>query len=225
MTERWQEYFKEEGSKYHGILEFAADHWNYNSPLYLKIKRLVKPPARIMDVGCGLGFSAIYLQECGYEVVGIDNDAAIVKQARGNAKKFGSGAAFEQCDAFDLSRYHDRFDLVYSSGFVEHYDRAVTIRFLREQSECARFVLAVIPTRYTKYSSGVTDERTYTGSQLCRIVEEAGLKIVDRFGYGDVFSPFHSLIRCILPYGLYHVLRNRFSYAMDVGCVGMRGGR
>ena len=114
MTERWVEYFVREKRKYHSIMEYAVEHWSYNASLYRKIKKLIPPPARILEVGCGIGFSSIYLSECGYQVVGIDNDDKIINEAKRIGEYLKSKVKFKQGDAFDLSDYYRCFDLVFS---------------------------------------------------------------------------------------------------------------
>jgi len=222
MTKRWQEYFQRQEYKHHSVLDFAINHWNYNGPLYFRIKRLMQPPARILDVGCGFGYSDIYFQERGYEVIGIDNDANIVEEARKNAQYFRSNVKFEQTDAFELSKYYNKFDLVYSVGVVEHFDKKTTVALLKEQARCAKYVICVIPTKYTKHAAKITDERIYTISQLCRIFKDAGLEVMDKFGYGNIVSPVHNWLHRLLPHGLYRILQNNFSYAMGIGCIGKK---
>ncbi len=46
---------------------------------------LVEPPARVLDAGCGTGRVAIRLAELGYDVVGVDLDAAMLAMAREEA--------------------------------------------------------------------------------------------------------------------------------------------
>jgi len=43
---------------------------------------LVPAPARVLDAGCGTGRIAVRLDELGYDVVGVDVDAAMLDQAR-----------------------------------------------------------------------------------------------------------------------------------------------
>lgn len=222
MTERWQDYFTQASSDYHSLLAYAADHWNYHHELYFNIGKVVKAGAKVLEVGCGLGFSTIYLQESGYKVTGIDNDTEIVEQARLNAGHFHSNARFEQADAFRLSKYHDQFDLVYSVGVVEHFDHVVTVDLLKEQAKCAEYVVAVIPTKYTKYTAVITDERIYTLRGLRALFADAGMEPVGQFGYGNVISPFHNKLRKIIPCGLYGFLQYNRSYAMEIACIGRK---
>jgi SAM-dependent methyltransferase len=44
--------------------------------------RLVPPPARVLDAGCGTGRIAVRLDELGYDVVGVDVDATMLDHAR-----------------------------------------------------------------------------------------------------------------------------------------------
>ncbi|WP_431797709.1 class I SAM-dependent methyltransferase [Microbacterium kunmingense] len=77
---------------------------------------LSRPGARVVDVGCGAGWSAIALARefPGLEVVGIDIDAPSIEMARRNAAEAGSGIAqrvrFEHDDAANLAA-HGPFDV------------------------------------------------------------------------------------------------------------------
>jgi SAM-dependent methyltransferase len=224
MTERWQEYFAAEETRFRSPLDYAVTHWNFHAPLYHYLRQFTPAGGQILDIGCGPGYSDIYLQSAGYSVVGIDNDAAIVDKANANAELFRSDVRFEVGDAFDLKPYYASFDTCYSIGVIEHFDRDVTVQLLREQAKCARRIVAVIPTKYVKYTAGHTDERLYTIRQLASIFEEAGLGVVARFGYGDLPVGIHIWIKRLLPYGVYRLLQNRWTYAPGIACVGTRNG-
>jgi len=223
MSKRWVEYFGKT-VKDKNLLEYAVDHWNYNAQLYYQIKKAVSPPACILEVGCGYGLSSIYLQECGYNVTAVDNDMEIVKLAKKSAETLNSDLTIEQADAFDLHRYYGVFDLCFSVGVIEHFPRETTIKLLREQKQCARYVIAVIPSKYTKYTGKITDERIYDRSRLKQILKAAGLVGISAFGYGDIPAKLHTLIRYCLPFGAYRVLQNYFSYSGSLGCTGKSEG-
>jgi SAM-dependent methyltransferase len=59
------------GEDVHGEAAFVAD--------------LVEPPARVLDAGCGTGRVAIRLAGLGYDVVGVDIDAAMLREAQAEA--------------------------------------------------------------------------------------------------------------------------------------------
>jgi SAM-dependent methyltransferase len=222
LATRWQEYFERSYGSHSGILETAVTHWTYNSPLYHHLLRLAPPGARLLDVGCGYGFSDIYLAACGRKVTGIDYDAGVVERAVETGSFFQSTATFELGDAFDLAKHHDSFDLAYSVGVVEHFDRDVTVRLIAEQAKCAPLVATLIPTKYIKYSEGLSDERLYSPRGLAAMVRDAGLQVVGSFGYGDIAVGWHNWVKRLLTYGAFRLLQNRFGYAMGIVCIGRR---
>src|SRR5438046_1453174 len=56
----------------------------------------VRPPARILDAGCGTGNYARALARRGYRVVGVDRSARLLADAR--AKGAGAGLVFVRAD-------------------------------------------------------------------------------------------------------------------------------
>ncbi len=105
---------------------------------------------------------------------------------------------------------------------MEHFDREVTIQLLLEQARCAPRVLIQIPTRYTALTGEITDERIYTIGELKRIVQEAGLKVVTAFGYGDVtVTPAQIWLRRFLPHMVWRWLQNH-GYAYSIAVLGER---
>jgi len=148
----------------------------------------------------------------------VDAEPSLVELARELSQRLSVPAIFELGDAFNLEQYHGKFDLVFSCGVLEHFDREVTVQLLQEQARCAPLVLIQIPTRYTAYTGEITDERIYSIEELKRIVEDAGLSMAGAFGYGDITARrFHIWSRRILPRGVWRWLQNRgFGYAMAV---------
>lgn len=218
MTERWKKYFDTHGAFDPQWLGSAVAHWGFHETLYGMIGRHCPAPARLLDVGSGPGWSDFYLSSLGYSVTGIDNEPSLVEHATWQAQRLGISARFEVADAFDLSAYHGQFDLVFSCGVLEHFDRDVTVQLLREQACCARKVLIQIPTKYTAYTGAVTDERIYSIRELARIVEDAGLRVEARFGYGDLgATPYQAMLRRILPRAVWRWAQNiGFAYSIAV---------
>ncbi len=54
--------------------------------------------ARLLDIGCGSGWTSLFLAEAGYEVVGYDLVPANIELARRRAERWGSTAQFEVAD-------------------------------------------------------------------------------------------------------------------------------
>lgn len=222
MTDRWLTYFNRQGIQDASWLKAAVTHWCFHEILYGIIKRYCPAPARILDVGCGPGWSDLYLSAMGYEVLGVDNEPRLVDAAIDLKTRLGAAAQFEVGDAFDLSPHHGRFDLAYSCGVLEHFDRDVTVKLLQEQARCARYVLIQIPTKYTALTGEITDERIYTISELKRIVQDSGLKVVTAFGYGDITVTRSQIwFRRLLPRMVWRWLQDR-GYAYSIAVLGER---
>src|SRR5437773_6545987 len=126
MTARWREYIEKGIRDAGGPVPFALAQWNFLLPIFATITGTVPRGSRLLDVGCGAGIFTALLAHHGYGVVGIDQDPDIVSLAREMADFFRSPARIEQDSAADLTPYHRAFDLVYSLGVVEHFDRDVT---------------------------------------------------------------------------------------------------
>ncbi|WP_244930911.1 class I SAM-dependent methyltransferase [Nocardioides sp. W7] len=77
------------------------------------VTRLVAPPARVLDAGCGTGRIAVHLDELGYDVVGVDVDASMLAVAR----RAAPGLRWEEADlaSFDLG---ETFELVLLAGNI-----------------------------------------------------------------------------------------------------------
>lgn len=93
--------------------------------------RTAEPPARVLDVGCGVGWSSIALAR-GYpsaSVDGVDSDAASIEEARANAAAAGVGdrVRFSCRDAAD-HRPAGSYDL--ATAFECVHDMADPVRVL-----------------------------------------------------------------------------------------------
>jgi SAM-dependent methyltransferase len=186
------------------------------------IDRHCAPPARLLDVGSGPGWFDFYLAARGYDVTGIDNEPSLVELATLRAERLNIPAHFEVADAFDLSNFYGKYDLVFSNGVLEHFDRDVTVKLLQEQKKCAPKVLIQIPTKHTAQSDGISDERIYTINELARIVEDAGMRVESKFGYGDLASTrTNLLLRRAMPRAVWRWLQNRV-YAYCIAVVGAK---
>lgn len=113
-------------------------------PIY---KRFLKRGGKILDVGCGLGCTAIPLSILKYNVTGIDNDNKVVDCARENAKKFGRAVRIIYGNIFDLKKMFrkDSFDACISGGVLEHFPKKDIIKLLKKQLFVAPIVVSAVP--------------------------------------------------------------------------------
>ena len=63
----------------------------------------VTPGARLLDVGCGNGWTSLFLAEAGYDVLGVDLVPANVELAQARAQRWGSSARFAVGDMETLA--------------------------------------------------------------------------------------------------------------------------
>ncbi len=92
------------------------------------VNATLAPPARVLDAGCGTGRIAMRLHEQGYDVVGVDVDAAMLGEAREQAP----GLDWREADlaTMDLG---ERFDLVLLAGNVIPLLEPATLRAVAER--------------------------------------------------------------------------------------------
>jgi SAM-dependent methyltransferase len=74
----------------------------------------IEPGARVLDVACGAGQTAIPLSRAGAKVTGIDIATNLIEQARARAKSENLDARFEEGDAEMLPFEDGSFDIVLS---------------------------------------------------------------------------------------------------------------
>jgi len=82
----------------------------------------IEPGASGLDVGCGTGWTTLFLVESGYEAVGVDLSEESLAIARERARRWQVGAEFVQgdFDTFDIGR---QFDFALSFDALHHSNR------------------------------------------------------------------------------------------------------
>ncbi len=89
---------------------WGAECWLQWAAVTEMLHRLaIAAPARVLDVGCGPGWTTAFLAEAGYEATGVDLVPANVEVARERAARWGLEATFECADmeALHLGREFD----------------------------------------------------------------------------------------------------------------------
>jgi SAM-dependent methyltransferase len=119
-----QEYAREEPGEGPGeASEFAVE-----------VSKLLGGPARVLELGCGLGDDAAHFASLGHQVLAFDLSETAVKRARTRHIDLGHSLSFE---AQDISRPFDAlparsFDLVYARLSLHYFTDAVTRSIFRE---------------------------------------------------------------------------------------------
>ncbi|HET6482851.1 MAG TPA: methyltransferase domain-containing protein [Actinoplanes sp.] len=97
--------------------ERSPELYDNTLSIYLDMIRGAAPYARrILDLGCGTGRLTAMLAERGYDVVGLDSSAGMLRVAEGR----GSSATFVQADILDLPDLGS-FDVILTTGQPFNY--------------------------------------------------------------------------------------------------------
>lgn len=112
------------------------------------VKLLPPPPARVLDVACGLGRHAVRLAHPGFQVVGIDTSPSFLATARASAAESPADVEFVESDMRDLC-FHQEFDAAVSlftswGYFDDGTNQRVLDRIARSLRSEGRFVIDLI---------------------------------------------------------------------------------
>ena len=221
---RWDDYTLRHANP-HDWAAWLGDSWAFHLPVLARIVSLAAPGARILEVGTGGAQSLLWLAARGYECVGVDYRDDVVRAARQNADRLGLQVVVERGDAFDLAAYRG-FDVAFSLGMIEHWERADSVRALREQGDAANHVIAVIPTLNTRFTGEITDERFYSPRELRAMCADAGLEHVRSFAYGVAPTQAARLASLALPHAAFRLMQNTTAWtAMGHAAVGSPAAR
>lgn len=75
-------------------------------------------PGTALDIGCGEGYSSIYLAKQGFEVTGIDFSETAISRAKKNAERAGAKCRFIKSDAIGLNGLDSQFDFIFEWGLL-----------------------------------------------------------------------------------------------------------
>ena len=100
VTSRTAEFMANEASKPFGWDPAHFVEWATVGAILRSIG--VPAGARVIDVGCGSGWTSLFLAEAGYAVTGYDLVPANVELCRARARRWGSTAVFAEADMEEL---------------------------------------------------------------------------------------------------------------------------
>jgi len=196
-----------------GFSKVLYDLWVSSNPVYNMIYKKFPPPQNILEVGSGFGISTALLSLLGYKVTAIDINPTMIEHTLYTVEHYGNkeNVTVSKNDAFNLSAYYKYFNIVFSSGVLEHFIWNDVVTLLKEQAKTAPYIISVIPTRH--HLKGDDCNRRiypYTIRNFKKICKEAGLSIDLLLAYGDTNKKLLVILRHILPSLVWYHLRRRF---------------
>ncbi len=117
VASRTPEFMAHEASKPFGWDPAHFVEWATIAQMLAKVD--APTGARVLDVGCGSGWTTLFLAESGYDVLGYDLVPANVKLCRERAERWGSTARFEVAD-MDALPDGDAADVVLVFDALHH---------------------------------------------------------------------------------------------------------
>lgn len=81
---------------------------------------IIVPPARVLDIGCGLGSQAQFLAQHGFETVGIDIAPTAITKAKKLAEFTNTTVTFQVADVASAPFKSESFDVVYDRICFHH---------------------------------------------------------------------------------------------------------
>jgi len=92
------------------------------------VRKTTPKPAKVLDFGCGPGVIALELARLGYDLLGMDGSAEMVRMSQGRVTKHGlKNIRFEHSDAEGLTLPMDEFDAVVCSSVVEYVKEDIAL--------------------------------------------------------------------------------------------------
>ena len=121
--EEFEELYKEPG----------AAPWTFKEPHPALVELISKiSPCRVLEVGCGEGYHAIFLASKGFQVTAIDRSPTAIKYGQQHAKDARVKVEFLVLDYKDLGKFEGEFDFIFDWRFfheiIDESDRKDYVR-------------------------------------------------------------------------------------------------
>lgn len=169
------------------------------------VLRLIPPAARVLDVGCGMGFTAQWIRDRLHaEVVGLEPNAQRAAAARSLGLPVHS-----ECLTEELVGRLGQFDVVLFMDVLEHVpDPLALLRTAAKALKPGGCVIASIPNvahwtvraklllgRFDYQAQGIMDAthlRWFTASTIRRLFDKAGLRVDFRAASAGTYLAVYS---------------------------------
>ena len=166
--------------------------WQARAKLTLELlDRLgVRPPARVLDAGCGWGVTLATLEQRGYRVVGMD----VSRRALEMLNQERPGRQLAEADLTQaLPSGLEGYDAVLALDVIEHLDddRAAIERLAQLTSRGGVLVVSVpaLPEMFSDFDAIQGHRRRYTPETLRKAFTDTDLRVERVFWWGSWLVP------------------------------------
>ena len=154
------------------------EYWNgdigYRSPGYAdfwdnpikELAILARMPSSVLDVGCAYGFSVHRLRQLGLKAEGVDISSYALSKAHKEVRPY-----LHQGSVCDLPFGNKSFDLVFSSGMLEHIDPASLDKAVSEMVRVGKRGLIGVSCKDDKTTNLEEKDSDYTHETVLTLNE------------------------------------------------------
>lgn len=186
---------------YKEMYDIEKNHWWFlgrRKILFDVMRRTINGKTeRVLDVGCGTGLNALFLERIGGRVYGLEaSDEAIAMAKERNPRLMIIKGEFPHVEI------KDRFDLITLFDVLEHCENDLAalrkIHSLLNHDGYAVFTVPAFSFLWSEHDELAHHKRRYTASELRQKLEHAGFEVI-RTSYFNAFL--------FLPAAIFRVLR------------------
>jgi len=150
---------------------------------------VARAPGKVLEVGAGTGAMSIFLAWLGFNVVSIDTNEEVVKNARQTASRLNAKVNFQVADTFKLPYLDQSFDIIFHQGLLEHFSDEDIGKILDEQLRVAPVVVLSVPNhRYPRRDFG--NERLMNKNQWDKILSRYNI-VVSKYYSPKIFPKLY----------------------------------
>ena len=186
---KWSSIYAPQIEKEGGLLPFISNKEKRSAgALVNRIRKALKPKAKILEIGTGTGAIGALLTKYGFDVIATDNDLEMIEIAKNSFSLFGDNQNVIFLDAKDIIKNFGKnsFDCVITHGMLEHYSDEKIILYLRDQLEVSPLAICVVPTKSMSEEyrrKGFGNER-YLSTKYWKKLISNNFKLNNVFGFG-----------------------------------------
>ena len=159
---------------------------------------------KVIEMGCGTGLMAGYLQKKGLDAVALDLSQTVLDYASklANQSKIILPCKYVQGDILNLKYKSNSFDVSFSNGVLEHFTDEEIIKILKQQMNISNYVIFGIPSTYFNMNEKMLgNERVLTLKEWKNLIEKADGKLVEQtsFHYYKLYKRIFEVKKWLKP--------------------------
>lgn len=182
---KWYELYKIDIEEFHTPDDYIEYKLKYKKKFIEKVIQYSQNK-KVIEMGCGTGLMAGYLQKFGLDVTALDLSQKVLDYAYEIAKQSNiiKPCKYEQGDILNLKYKANTFDVSYSNGVLEHFNDDEVVTILKQQMKISKYVIFGVPSTYFNMNEKMLgNERSLTLREWSKLVEKAGGYIIEQTSF------------------------------------------